>query len=952
MQPFLKRVVEHIHLHYKDNVESLCIVLPSKRGSIFLKEHFASVFQQTMWLPSIRSAEEFIEELSGLKQADEIDLLALLFQSYLQCIPVDPEPFDKFSKWGHLMLQDFNEIDRYLVSADQIYENLKDIKEIENWSLGESELTSTQTNYLAFMASIGHIYKHYTQTLLQLGIGYQGLIYRKASERFQDSNLLNEHSKFIFSGFNALNAAETKIYKALQDSGKADMLWDVDVYYYKDPVQEAGMFLRRNLEIFHQKELNFVEDHFHTTKEIHITAVAGQMGQAQLVHDELNKLLLQQVPMSKVAVVLANEKLLWPVLKLLPPEIEHVNITMEYPIRYTQAYSFIDLLLTIQLNFQNNKKASTAIYHGEFISVIQHSFFSVLLKSLNADLSIHQIIDRIHQNNFAFISQKLITEFFQGLPEILLNLFKPWTDSRSGNAVLISLIGHIREHYISLYQSNIIHLELEYLEVLMRSFNRISEVLNLYDYYNDVRSFKQLYVQIVGSSSVPFIGEPLRGLQIMGVLETRTLDFEYLIIVGVNEGVLPSGKTVNSFLPNDLKRVFNLPLYYEKDAIYAYHFYRLMQCANVVHLIYDSETDELGKGEKSRFVTQLQFELKKYHPDHKIIEAVAVSASPVYQDEHIEIQKNSHTLERIVHKATSKDVYGGLSPSALITFKECSLKYYFRYGVGLKELKEVEESAEANTFGSILHLALEKLYLPLLNKVLVKEDLQALLPLSDRVVENAFKDTFPDSVQISGKNFLQIEVLKVYVKRMIDQDIKNVVALKNENKYLTILYLEKEWEAELETIIAGKKQVVQVKGKIDRIDKYGDDIRVIDYKNSIKTSDKFTFTSFNELFTDVDYNKQFQLFAYVWLMYKNKPEYLKNIKPGIIPFKNFLKEPQFIKYNTKGKEPIVFDDELIKAFEFHLSEFVGAIFDENKPFVQTEDTDICEFCGYNGICNR
>lgn len=952
MQPFLKRVVEHIHLHYKDNVENVCIVLPSKRGSIFLKEHFKSVFQKTMWLPSIKSAEEFIEELSGLKQADEIYLLAILYQSYLQCIPVDPEPFDKFSKWGHLMLQDFNEIDRYLVDADQVYQNLRDIKEIENWSLGETDLTPTQQNYLAFMSSIGSIYKHYSSTLTSLGIGYQGLIYRKASERFNESEVINNYSRFIFSGFNALNAAETKIYKALQDAGKADLLWDVDVYYYKDQIQEAGIFLRRNLEIFKKKETDTIDDHFKTPKEIHITAVAGQMGQAQLVHDELQNLMAQQVPMSKVAVVLANEKLLWPVLKLLPKEIEHVNITMEYPIRYTQAYSFIDLLLSIQLNFQSNKTASTAIYHTEFVSVIQHSFFSVLLKSLHVDPSIHKIIDQINQNNFAFIGQKLIGEFFKGLPKLLTDLFKPWTNAQEGNNVLIELIRQIRDHYIGLFQNNITHLELEYLEVLMRAFNRISEVLTIYDYYNDVRSFKQLYAQTVGTSTVPFIGEPLRGLQIMGVLETRTLDFEYIIMVGVNEGVLPSGKTVNSFLPNDLKRVFGLPLYYEKDAIYAYHFYRLLQRAQFVHLIYDSETDEMGKGEKSRFVTQLQFELKNYFTGHTIIENVAVSASPEYEDATIEVEKSKLTLERIIKKAKSNDEYGGLSPSALIAYKECSLKYYFRYGVGLKELKEVEESAEANTFGSILHLALENLYKPLINKVLVKDDLEDLLKKKDNAVEEAFRSMFPDTLQAAGKNYLQLEVLKVYVKRMIDQDMKTVIDLKKVNKYLTILYLEQEWEASLNTTILKEDQTVFIKGKIDRIDKCGEDIRLIDYKNSIKQTDKFTFTDFNELFTNVDYNKQFQLFTYVWLISKNKPEFLNTIKPGIIPFKKFLDEPQFLYAKPKSDDLLQFTGDLLSAFEFHLSDFIKSIFEADKPFTQTEDLDICEFCGYNSICNR
>lgn len=950
MQPFLKLVVEHIHLHYKDSVESLCIVLPSKRGSVFLKDHFKEVFQQTMWLPAIKSAEEFIEELSGLKQADEIDLIALLYESYLKCLPTEPEPFDKFSKWGHLMLQDFNEIDRYLIDSDQIYENLKDIKEIENWSLGETDLTQTQQNYLAFMASIGNIYKHYSQTLLQFGIGYQGLIYREASKKFKESKSIESYSKILFCGFNALNAAETIIYQYLQKTGKAELLWDIDKYYYSNTVQEAGLFLRRNTESFPQKELNFVGEHFKNKKTINITAVAGQMGQAQLVHDELMKLMAQDIPMSKVAVVLANEKLLWPVLKLLPKEIEHVNITMEYPIRYTQAYSFMDLLFAIQVNFQNNTKGSSAIYFKEFISVIQHPFFGVLLKSMDADVSIHKIIDHINQNNFVFISQKFIQQTFFGKPDVILTLFKPWPSSQAGNSILVQLIEQIRDHYIGLFQSHITHLELEYLEVLMRSFNRINEVLNTYSYYNEVRSYRQLYTQTVGSATVPFIGEPLRGLQIMGVLETRTLDFEYLIMVGVNEGVLPSGKTVNSFLPNDLKRVFGLPLYFEKDAIYAYHFYRLLQRAKFIDLIYDSETDEMGKGEKSRFVSQLQFELKQYYPEHQITERVAVSVSPTYVEDAIVIEKNNETLSRIFSKAISNDKFGGLSPSALISFKECSLKYYYRYGAGLKELKEVEESAEANTFGSILHLALENLYKPLINKVLAEEDLLKLLTISDKFVEAAFAESFPDTTQVVGKNYLQIEVLKVYVKRLIELDKNHVKKLAKENKHLTILFLEQEWGSPLEVQINGTQHTVYVKGKIDRIDKFGDQIRVIDYKNSIKDNDNFNFKNFEDLFEDAECNKQFQLFSYVWLLSKNRPDYLLNAVPGIIPFKKFLKEPKIIK--DVNKQNLKFDSLLMSQFEEHLVSFISTIFDRSKPFLQTEDLKICEYCGYNSICNR
>lgn len=938
-------------MHHKDSVENLCIVLPSKRGAIFLKDHFKEVFHQTIWLPHIKSAEEFIEELSGLKQADEIDLIALLYESYLACYTQEPESFEKFSKWGHLMLQDFNEIDRYLINSDQIYENLKDIKEIENWSLSADELSITQQNYLTFMASIGSIYKHYNNKLIEQGIGYQGLLYRQASLSFITNPALNSYSKILFCGFNALNAAETKIYKWLQDTDKGEFLWDIDNYYFKNTIQEAGLFLRRNLELFPQKEFSFINDYFKETKTIEITSVAGQMGQAQLVHDELMRLMHEGVPMHKVALVLANEKLLWPVLKLLPTEIEHVNITMEYPIRYTQAYSFIDLLLTVQLNFQSNGKSSKAVYYKEFIAIIQHSFFGILLESLQAKLSVNNIIEKINQNNFVFISQKYIQDVFTGLPVLFLNLFKPWASSQEGNGILVSLIEAIRNHYIELYQNNKTYLELEYLQVLLKSFKRIEDVLLKYHYYNDIRSYRQLYTQTVGAATVPFIGEPLKGLQIMGVLETRTLDFEYIIMIGVNEGVLPSGKTVNSFLPNDLKRVFGMPLYFEKDAIYAYHFYRLLQRATFAHLIYDSETDEMGKGEKSRFISQLQFELKHYIPNHVIVDHVAVSASPEYMNTAIEINKTDITLTQIIKRARSADEYGGLSPSALITFKECSLKYYYRYGAGLKEIKEVEESAEANTFGSILHLALEELYKPYVNKVLLEEDIKSMLANLDASVERAFAASFPDSSQLIGKSYLQVEVLKVYVKRLIEQDKENIRELKKQNKYLTILFLEETWQANLPLFINGKEELFFVKGKIDRIDKYGDNIRIIDYKTSIKPSDKFIFNGFEPLFDDTEYNKQFQLFIYVWLLAKNKPEYLSKALPGIIPFKKFLKKPENIVVG-KEKAPLLFNQDLINEFETHLIAFVSAIFNRSVAFSQTQDLTICEYCGYNAICNR
>jgi ATP-dependent helicase/nuclease subunit B len=953
MEPFLKQVAIYILTHHKDKVEKLCIILPSKRGAIYLKRYFSEVFQSAIWLPEIKSAEEFIEEISGLKQAGDIELLAMLYDSYLACIKTEPDSFDKFSRWGHLMLQDFNEIDRYLVNSDQIYTNLRNIKEIENWSLGEKELSPAQGNYIEFMSSIGAIYMHFQQQLIEKHIGYQGLLYRIAALNYKSSGVFSRYEKILFCGFNALNAAETGIYKWLYDGKKAEFLWDADTYYLENDLQESGIFLRRNLSVFPAKEPMFIGSNFREPKDIQIVAVAGQIGQAQLVHDFLKQAILEGLDLSKTAVVLANEKLLWPVLKLLPAEIEHVNITMEYPIRYTLAYSFLELIFQIQLGYEQSNRKTKVIYHKDFTALLQHPFFGVMLEAFDLKLSVHSLLNEIRDRNIVFITSAFIRNHFEGFGDDLISVITPWQNAVQGNAILKTVIRRVRDYYIGLFRQSIIHLEVEYLEILHKSLNQMEEVLLKYPHYNSMKAYRQLFLQTVGSSSVPFIGEPLKGLQIMGVLETRTLDFENLLMVGVNEGVLPSGKQINSFLPNDLKRVFGLPLYYEKDAIYAYHFYRLLQRAKHIKLIYDSETDEMGKGEKSRFITQLQYELKQYQPLHEITESVAVSSTPEFSDIAIRIPKNEITLREIIERAVKDDAYNGLSPSALMTYSTCSLKYYWRYGVGLREIKEVEENAEAGTFGTILHKVLETLYMPYLLKPLKEEHVSEMHEICDVVTENCFREVFSDEHDIKGKLLLQLEVLKVYAKKQLQGDKELIKHLAKNNEYLTVLHLEKEWQAVIPVKIQEKEQQVVIKGKIDRIDKCGEKIRILDYKTSVKTTDKFLFTSFDSLFENPDYHKQFQLFCYVWLLSKNQPDYLTASQPGIIPFKKYLSEPKCIYTGERNNiKPVSFHKTLMDEFEAELINFVSSVFDERVPFEQTNDLKRCDYCDYAAICNR
>lgn len=946
---FLKLVAEYVHERYKDNLEKLCIVLPNKRGALFLKNHLAQTFGTTIWLPSIISAEELISGLSGLKTLEEIDLVCHLYESYKTCYGENAEAFDSFAKWGQLILQDFNEIDRYLADPEQLYENLKDIKEIENWSLGEEELSEYQVNYLKFMSSLGAIYKHYTAFLLANQWAYQGLAYRQAVANLESSHFTDDFEQLLFCGFNALNAAEIRIFNRFFLQKKASLLWDADRYYLDEEHQEAGLFMRQNFRIFREREPLFIQENFRQNKDLKIVSVPRQIGQAQVVKQAIQQLIDQQVPLDRVAVVLANEKLLWPVLQQLPAAVGHVNITMEYPLRYTSTYSFIELLIQIQVLFEKQKRSHKTIYHRDLTGLLRQPLFQYYIKTKGLSINIPAVIRQITERNLSFISRKHLGELLGEHAETLAPLLSPAEHTGRFCEEIREVLKTLLEYFSGQAHSNQNHLELEYLQIILKHFMRLHDVLQRYPHFNDIQAFRQLYTQVVGNAAAPFIGEPLKGLQIMGVLETRTLDFDHLILVNVNEGVLPSGKSINSFIPNDLKRAFGLPLYLEKDAIYAYHFYRLLQKANDITITYDSETDTFGKGEKSRFVTQLQLEMRTYNPGITIREEVASYPDfPLELPNEIRIHKDEQVLSAILRKATSSEEFGGLSPSGLMAYKDCPLKFYFRYGARLKENREVEESAEANTFGSILHLSLEELYKDFIRQVIPADRLAEKTALADHVVNTCFSSFFDHNEPV-GKSLLQQEVIKVYVKKLIQHDLRFIRGLNSRNQVLSLHGLEQEYTAPIEVPAGQGPMTLYIKGKIDRVDRFGGRVRIIDYKSSVKSDDQFVFSSFKSLFGDKTHNKQFQLFIYAWLLYKNGTAKAEELMSCVIPFKVFLDEPKYIL--GADKKPLLFSAELFDEFEKALSDFISGIFDPNQPFVQTSDDKAHEFCPYNTICH-
>ena len=949
MTPFLKLVAEYIHENHQTETDSLCIILPNKRGALYLKQHLASVFKKTIWLPTIISAEDLVSQLSGLEQADSVDLICDLYVAYCSVLKDKAEPFDAFAKWGNLMLQDFNEADRYLVDTNALYQNLKEIKEIENWSLSSNELTPTQKDYINFMQQMGLIYNEFTKNLLQKKQGYQGLMYRKAHENFKSSDSINKYSHIIIAGFNALNKVETIIFSELVKSKKASILYDIDTYYFENKEYEAGLFLRKNFTNSWLQSKSFIADNFKDiNKKIDIVAVPHKIGQAQVVANQLSKWIAEGKSLTKTAVILADESLLFPIINQLPKEIEHVNITMEYPLRFTPIYDLTDNLISIHHSVSKNN--SSSFYYVDIFKIFQNSLFVKYYNSFNPSTNLQTVIQKIIDKNYVWLNINTLEDLFESNFMNIKPLFINWKSSINGVEAISQILSFFNETENA--RLKLTAIDQEYLHVFTKYFNRLQSLVNTHTYLNSLLTLKSLFKQIIGAATVPFIGEPLKGLQIMGVLETRTLDFENIILLGINEGVLPSGKSVNSFIPNDLKRYFEMPLYGDKDAVYAYHFYRILQKASSVLITYNTEQSLLGSGEKSRFITQLQFELEKYNPNHIITEKMLSGDKlPASITNDISITKTPSNLDLIVKKLTTNDTYNGLSPSALITYKDCSLRFFFRYGAGIKETSDVEENAEANTQGSILHESLEMLFTPYIGKVLKVEDIAQCKSKSEETVNTVFQNYFSQKESSFGKNFLQKKVVNEYIKKLLNNDLNLIIQSKPANELLSIINLEVLLQTSVIVKVNGKDTPIYIKGSADRIDKLGNTIRVIDYKSSIKTSDKFTFVDFEKLFTDSNYNKMLQLFIYAWMVVKNNMARPEELLPCIIPFKKFEENPRFISENSKDKSPLLFTHELLQEFEAYLITEIEAILNPEINFTQTEDIKNCEYCAYANICN-
>ena len=967
-KPFLQTLAEDISKTFGIGEKRLAVILPNRRAGLFLRRYLAQTLAKPIWAPDILAIEDFIRLKSGYIVPDPMTLLFNLYKAYSDAEGQEARSFDEFMPWGNMLLADFDEVDRYMVKASEVFSYLSEAKAIENWNLGEKELTKAEKQYIRFYNSLAGVYKSFTSSLVSRNLAYHGLVCRLLAETIADVKF-DEWDKVIFAGFNALSTSEKRIIGHLLTMGKAEIRWDADEYYMKDNLQEAGMFLRgyRKSGIF--GDMKWISQDFATgSKNIKVIGVPQQIGQAKVAGQLVSDILSDKdgFAASETALVLADENLLMPVINSLPANCSEMNVTMGYPLRYSAIASLIEAIIRLVVNTARYSMA------GSDNSVVTRFYLHDL-----AEILLHPNIRQIAENkqpgdnsnnNWNLLSKAFIPAYeaqkiFEGIDFALAEAFEPFFNGKPITSpkllqVLSDLITVLRDSAIAAKgegaQSGSALLDLEYLYQFAVITNRLRNLLAEMGIEPGIAVMQAIIKQVVSASVVPFYGEPLKGLQVMGVLETRTVDFKNIIMLSANEGLLPGSKHSNSFLPADIRNHFGLPGYQEKNAIFAYHFYRIIQRCENAWLIYNTESDELGGGEKSRFITQMIHELPLWNPaitiNETTIETAILKPSADFE---ISIEKSTSILQRLTRRAANPEK--GFSPSRLNVFLTCSLQFYFMEILGIKEADEVDETIDAMQLGTVVHQVLEKLFRPYIGTNLAENHFAKMKSDAESFVEQAFSALLPEYDFSTGKNALLFQVAKRLVINYLKSESDFVASEAKGNQALRVLALEKKMRSEIvfsevtDNTIPPK---IYLNGTADRIDMLGEIIRIVDYKTGNVDEKALKLKSVDSLLEGRKQGMSFQLLMYAWLFSQEKSDQNiavnSHIVSGISGLRTYKKGLQMVSVDGIAELSDNHRNEMkevLKTIFIHL-------FNPDEPFSQTRDRDSCKYCTFKSICNR
>jgi hypothetical protein len=872
---FLSKLAKELLSNNSTSLHNINIVLPNKRAKIFLIEELKKQSSTTFLAPKIISIEMLIEEIAQLRTLDNIELLFEFYIVYLDNTEKSKQQdFEKFSSWAVTLIQDFNEIDRYLINQNEIFSYLFDIERIKHWTPNVNNQSKLIENHLDFWKLMPFYYQKFSEHLLNKKVGYQGLLYRKASENCLDFAKKSEDKTFVFAGFNALNASEETIIKCLLEHNKASVFWDIDAVFLKDEFHDAGLFLRRiknSWKHFETHPFNWITDAFSNDKKIEVIGTPKSIGQAKIAGKIIEKIVFENKSLENTALVLSEENILIPILNALPIEVENLNITMGYPSKNNPAQILIYKLFQLHLNAQNRNKKQSVFYYKEVLEILNNP---LIVSSIQAN----EVVKIIKNSNLTFITSNRLSELFSKYDlssnELVQHLFFDW--NVSVNEILEKLKAILI--YIKTHLSNQNEQDKVTKAFVFSIYNVILKITNYFETYNKIENLEILftiYKQVIDQAQVSFEGEPLKGLQIMGILESRVLDFENVIITSLNEGKLPGGKSNNSFIPYDVKLEKGLPTYKERDAIFTYHFYRLLQRAKNIYLLYNTHSEGIDAGEKSRFITQLEIEHLPNHNFKKVFYN-AIKPDTIYQP--IEVIKTQPILDRLEEIATIK----GFSPSSLTNYLRNPIQFYYQRILGVRENEEVEENVAANTLGTIIHEVLEKMYAPFEGKNIQIQlsDIEIMIQNIEAITLEKFIEVYKEGEIKKGKNLIAFEVAKRNIYNFLIQEKQHI----ENGDELFILSLEKPHETIFEH--PNLPYPVKISGKVDRIELRNNTIRIIDYKTGKVEANKLKINTFEGLTLDLANDKIIQLLCYALMFQTNPLKGNYNVEVGIFSFKN------------------------------------------------------------------
>ncbi len=959
MESFLKLVAADLYKHTEGNLAHTAVVFPNKRAGLFFNEYLAQESESPIWSPAYVSISELFRSLSPWEVGDPVKLVCELYKIFRRETQ-STETLDDFYFWGEMLISDFDDADKNRVDTDKLFSNLQDLRNImddytfiddeqeeairqffQNFSI--ERRTALKERFISLWNVLGNIYKGFRESLASQNIAYEGMMYRHVIEHLDVDKL--PYEKYVFVGFNVLNKVEHTLFTQLKDAGKAVFYWDYDEFYMKENRQavthEAGEFIRRNLRDFPSPLSGELFKNLSKPKEVHYIASSTENAQARYLPQWIRNNLT--TPEKETAVVLCNEALLQPVLHSLPAEVKHVNITMGFPLSQTPVYSFLIALLELHthgFNFKSGRYTFQSV-----VTLLKHPYTRQLTGQ--AELLEKELT---RNNRFYPLPGEL------GKDEFLTRLFTPL----SGNLNLCIRLSETLQQVASIYQANTSGTEDTdafnqlYRESLFKAYttiNRFRTLIEEDELTVQSETFRRLLVKVLSATNIPFHGEPAIGMQVMGVLETRNLDFRHLVLLSVNEGQLPKSGGDSSFIPYNLRKAFGMTTIEHKIAVYAYYFYRLLQRAERITLMYNTSSDGLNRGEWSRFM--LQFLIEWPHPiTRQFLEAgqSPQGTSPITVEKTPDVMRRMQSLFDVRANPKAK-----FSPSALNYYLDCPLKFYYRYVAGLSAPDEVSAEIDSATFGSIFHYAAEHIYKDLTThgKVINKEALETLLRNEVKLqdyVDTAFKKLFfnvpqNEKPEYNGVQLINSAVIARYLKQLLQNDLR----------YAPFTFIASEMEVDEPIDIQTPKGVIKsrIGGIIDRMDSKDGTLRIVDYKTG---GDADTPPHVESLFIPDKKrsNYVFQTFLYAAIMCRKQPT--MKIAPALLYIHRAATETYSpviqMGEPRKPKEAVEDFSKYEKEYRERLQGLLEEIFNPEKSFTQTEIIEKCTYCDFKALCKR